>query len=310
MSKIIKVDCGIHFRLREPKASSQTPVVCFIEYNGKPVIKIPTGLKIKPAEWHSEKEKPLTGLRGLKSTQAHLFNSRISAIRHTVETLFREYIMKYNDYPDKAQYKKDVLRELFGEPDDKTVIVKDPCFLNFISGQIVQAKSGNRVKLSGNGKGARFANDTIKDYTVVLNLLQRFLVYIGKSSISFDEITLEFYKKLQQYMYEEMEYSLNYFGKIVKSIKAFMREAQELGYHNNETYKSNRFIKPQEETDAIYLNTDQLETILQLDLSKSKSLENARDLFLVGCWTGLRFSDFSELSNHDVIKGDFIHELI
>lgn len=76
---------------------------------------------------------------------------------------------------------------------------------------------------------------------------------------------------------------------------------------NNETYKSNRFIKPQEETDAIYLNTDQLETILQLDLSKSKSLENARDLFLVGCWTGLRFSDFSELSNRDVIKGDFIH---
>lgn len=34
-------------------------------------------------------------------------------------------------------------------------------------------------------------------------------------------------------------------------------------------------------------------------------LDRVRDLFLVGCWTGLRFSDFSRIAPEN-IKGDFI----
>src|SRR5574344_1365351 len=44
----------------------------------------------------------------------------------------------------------------------------------------------------------------------------------------------------------------------------------------------------------IYLNYDEIEKIENVDLNPS--LDNARKLFLIGCDTGLRFSDFSRLT--------------
>ncbi len=43
-----------------------------------------------------------------------------------------------------------------------------------------------------------------------------------------------------------------------------------------------------------------------LDLSDNSRLEWVRDLFLVGAWTGLRFSDFTGITAKD-IQGDYIH---
>ena len=65
MVKTVKIECGISFRLRESSSSKATPITCFVEFNGKPVVKIPTGGKIVPSKWNPEKEKPVGGLKGL-----------------------------------------------------------------------------------------------------------------------------------------------------------------------------------------------------------------------------------------------------
>ncbi len=36
--KVAKADCGIRFRLRDPKSTSTSPIICFIEYDSKPNI--------------------------------------------------------------------------------------------------------------------------------------------------------------------------------------------------------------------------------------------------------------------------------
>jgi integrase len=53
------------------------------------------------------------------------------------------------------------------------------------------------------------------------------------------------------------------------------------------------------------LNEKELETIFKLDLQDFPMLDNARDLFLIGCWTGLRYSDFSRLKLEN-IDGEYI----
>ena len=50
-----------------------------------------------------------------------------------------------------------------------------------------------------------------------------------------------------------------------------------------------------EETTAIYLNTDEIDRIFNLDLSNNPRLDNVRDIFIIGLWTGLRISDFKRL---------------
>lgn len=69
MSMTVKIECGINFRLREANATKPTPITCFVEYNGKPVVKIPTGAKVLPAKWNHEKERPISGLKGLDATK-------------------------------------------------------------------------------------------------------------------------------------------------------------------------------------------------------------------------------------------------
>jgi integrase len=71
-------------------------------------------------------------------------------------------------------------------------------------------------------------------------------------------------------------------------------------------FRSRKFKKLSQESDNIYLNEEELNEIYSLDLSENPRLERTRDLFIVGCWTGLRFSDFTAIKKVN-IKGEFIH---
>jgi integrase len=60
----------------------------------------------------------------------------------------------------------------------------------------------------------------------------------------------------------------------------------------------------EEETDAVYLSEKELAEIYSLDLSDDKQLNEIRDVFIVGCFTGLRYSDLSTLSPEHVDLGN------
>jgi hypothetical protein len=62
-----------------------------------------------------------------------------------------------------------------------------------------------------------------------------------------------------------------------------------------------------EEVDAEYLNWDEIEKIWKLDLSRHPHFIPYRDDFVLGCLTGLRFSDFSVLESPD-IRGEFLYK--
>jgi len=250
--KIVKAECGISFRLRDPKSKSPTPIVCIVEYDGKPVIKISTGLKILPSKWNASNEKPVGGLKGLDTESAENINDRIKQIKQEVESQHKGYLKEYNQYPDKKDFKSSVVKALSGEvTNDEAALEKDTSFISFLALQIKRSESGIRLKLSNKGKGHNYSKETINDYRVALNFLKKYLEDRKIKALDFNDITLDLYYDLQEYTFNDRSLSLNYFGKIIKHIKTFMGEAQEMGCHVNEAYKSRRFIKPQEETDAI-----------------------------------------------------------
>jgi len=59
----------------------------------------------------------------------------------------------------------------------------------------------------------------------------------------------------------------------------------------------------EEEVDAVYLSWKELSLIYHLDLSKNSNLEKYRDLFVLGCLTGFRFSDYSTIKPEEVRGG-------
>lgn len=63
----------------------------------------------------------------------------------------------------------------------------------------------------------------------------------------------------------------------------------------------------EEEVDAVYLSMKEINIIYNLDLTNYPHLINYRNDFVLGCLTGLRFSDFSELMKDDV-RIDMLHK--
>jgi integrase len=84
-----------------------------------------------------------------------------------------------------------------------------------------------------------------------------------------------------------------------------LNAATDAGVNKTFGFKSSRFKVVSEESDSIYLTEKELNDIYSFDFSENKRLEKVRDLFIVGSWTGLRFSDFTKLSE-DHIKEDFL----
>lgn len=93
--------------------------------------------------------------------------------------------------------------------------------------------------------------------------------------------------------------SANTRGEHVKNIKTVMHEAYKRGVHKNEDFRL--FRKETEEVDNVYLTEGEICRIEKLELTGTRQV--VRDLFIIGCYTAMRFSDYSRLSALDIVDG-------
>ncbi|MFI3322614.1 MAG: tyrosine-type recombinase/integrase [Rikenellaceae bacterium] len=154
---------------------------------------------------------------------------------------------------------------------------------------------------------------TIKKYFTALNKLKKFECS-KKRKLTFSDINIDFYNQFQRWFFNQ-DYSANYFGTIVKFIKQVFSEAKNYDkLHNCDGTNHKDFITVQKESDSVYLDLSELKQIEECDISierlinedsslslsnaknKNEALSRTKSLFLIGCYTGLRVSDFSRLS--------------
>ncbi|WP_162126060.1 tyrosine-type recombinase/integrase [Flavobacterium phycosphaerae] len=134
---------------------------------------------------------------------------------------------------------------------------------------------------------------TIKTYRTGLSRLQEYIEDRKLKSFSFNDCNRDFYNDYISYLTAK-NYSKNYIGTIIQKLKTVLGYAFDEGIHSNVEFKKNYFSKFAEEIDHVYLSTEELKRIMDLDLQNSV-LEIVRDIFLIGCNTGLRISDILSL---------------
>ena len=111
-----------------------------------------------------------------------------------------------------------------------------------------------------------------------------------------EDIDSAFHERLLRKM-NEAKYSKNYQGTMVAKLKTVMGEGFRLKYHKNEEFRS--FAKPSNETDSVYLTQRELDRIWNLEL-KDHLEQKARDLLILGCYSGARWEDFSQFTKDNV----------
>lgn len=103
-----------------------------------------------------------------------------------------------------------------------------------------------------------------------------------------------------------------YTHKIISTLKMFVRAADERGIHSGSPLLKVKIPVSKRSKDTVYLNERELEHLFNLELEGR--LANVRDLFLIGAFTGLRFSDFTKISPANIqpeeAKGDLVEFLV
>lgn len=137
----------------------------------------------------------------------------------------------------------------------------------------------------------------IRPYHSTLKDLREF-----RQELDWSKLDMNFYYEFVSYLTKK-GYLKNTIGSRIKNLKVFCNASLEIGIHDNIAFKN--FKKLTEESFNIYLNDDELTSIFNLDLSEIPHLDRVRDIFLIGCWTGCRFSDLNKV-RRDNIDGNFI----
>jgi integrase len=83
-------------------------------------------------------------------------------------------------------------------------------------------------------------------------------------------------------------------------LKTVLNIATEQGVNKNLAFKGRHFKKPSEDSENIYLTVPEITLIHQCEITESPRLARIKDLFVVGCFTGLRFSDLSTLKPENI----------
>jgi site-specific recombinase XerD len=130
-------------------------------------------------------------------------------------------------------------------------------------------------------------------------------------ALTFEHIDKRFYRDFTQSL-RDQDYSANYIGSIIKNLKRILNYATENEQNSNLAFRD--FKKPSEEVYNVYLTEEEIELIYNLKIDEKlavkyqdkkhplttpesiikqvQTLDSARKLFVIGCWTGLRVENY------------------
>ena len=166
------------------------------------------------------------------------------------------------------------LKEEFG-------IKKDKSFLDFVLKDITDSP---------------YKQSTKQNLLSTYALLTKF-----KDNINFKELTTEFVFDFERFLFGS-NLQTNTVAKHMKHFKTFVNLAIDKGYLTLNDYPFRRYriktLKPKHK----FLLPDELEKLESLELTgKSIAYRHSLEAFLFCCYTGLRYSDFTQLSEKNIV---------
>ena len=265
----------VKFILKEPNSKTHTLIYLFFRFNTQR-LKYSTGQKINPKFWNPEKQRA----KETRSFPEYAgLNAMLDDLATKAKNVYRALI-NLGTSPTPQKLKLELNKSLFKEQ-----VAQKKTFLGFIKELIDQS--------------AR-KHGTLKHWNQTLRLLTKFQK-TTKKEVDFDTINLDFYNFFVQFLTKE-GYAKNTIGGHVKNIKIFMNEALDRRLTQNLEYRNRKFKVTEEQVDKIYLSQQEITKIYELDLSGKEKLQKVRDLFVIACFTGLRFTDLMEVKAENIIN--------
>jgi integrase len=270
-----------NFYLKDTKTTNKTPIYLIFNYHNQR-LKFSTGEQIVPKQWNSQSQRVKRNFTG-----ASELNHYLDKVEADILRIYR--VAQIDGVGITNSFLKDALNAVLNK---NPVVIVD--FFETLE-QYIEIKGS---KLSHNYM--RRVN-TLKNHLLTFQKKRKF-------PVTFSNIDLRFYDLFTDYLLKDLRQLNNTIGGNIAVLKTFLDWATSRGINKNVGYKDREFKAIKQDGDIIYLTHEELMQLYELDLSEIPRLENVRDAFCFGCFTGLRFSDISRI-RRDHIKGDFLQIL-
>ena len=221
-----------------------------------------TNLYLKPEHWNSRNAQVDN------HPQAHDLNSMLFEFVLHLQAI--ELSLWKRGIPVTLSLLKDAIKK------DKPVNVTFPVFAK------IYVQESDRKR------------STKENLLTTITVLQEF-----RPGLDFKDITYTFLKEFEVHLKEKGN-SVNTIAKHLRQLRTLVNEAINQGYIPSDAYPFRKFKIKQEKGRKEFLTPDELKRLENLDVDKK--LRHVLDAFLFCCYTGLRFSDFCQLSPANFIK--------
>lgn len=280
----------VKFLLRQPTRRGIKAVYATARYKNQTVILYP-GISIHTDAWVRKnghnKPKDIPENYDL----IDFLNDFAKLVRETYKEL---HLNASNSIVSPDLFKKAVYAKHLGEQVEKATAPKKEgrvLIIDFFQTMIDDSR--NKKRLSQDGKA--LAASTIATYE---STKKHFLDFqtIQKRKYHLTDIDQKLIDYLYSYFTDDLKMSFNGVGKYMKTFRTMMNYARQKKLIGAEMLIDKKVKVTHESTDNIYLTEQDIADLYAISEFESPLYEIVRDLFLIGCLTGLRFSDYSTLS--------------
>jgi len=263
-----------NFTLRNKNSTTATPIYLVIRWNNLKLV-YPTFEKILPTYWNFVKQKA----DKKNFPEQSEFNYRLEKINTDSKRIF----LKFKNDNENQEPTKPELKSELDKVFKRSKSIKFTLY-SFIESFIVKSSAQKKPL-------------TITQYKNTVSHLKSY-----SEKLDFKSITLDFYYDFTAFLLNDKQLSPNTVGKIIKTLKTFLNEATEREINTNLAFRSRKFKKYEQPTEKIYLTDADVDKLYNLDLSNNKKLDTTRDLFIIGCYTALRSSDYTQIQPEYITK--------
>ncbi len=305
----------IQFKLKDQQSTTQTSIRCYLYYQTKRfVYSLGDDRKIIPELWDDKLQRPIKGKTKedkakIKAIQDINPNSDIWTELSNIETRIDNLILEINTFSTNKEFNKqplvldelkDYLNGVFKKKQEDIIIQRKLNFNEFVEKFVKDISSGEKTFTTGNGERKQYAPSTVVAYKAFKKLFDGYQQSLRKQ-LNFEDINMEIYHNFINYLTAQ-DLKNNTIGNKIKYLKAILSMSYDEGLHDNIVFKRKEFKKFKSEVDNIFLTTQELSKLYELDLSSIPVFDRVRDLFLCGCYTALRYSDYSRLTADNFIS--------
>ncbi|NUM51888.1 MAG: tyrosine-type recombinase/integrase [Flavobacteriales bacterium] len=279
----------VNFNLKDKTAKKQTLILLVFNFDNQR-IKVSTGLSISASLWNTKSQR----VRELLEFPSNIeINQKLEDQQNLILKLYAKHRSE-GVMPDANGLKNEFLQF----QDNPSKILKMPTFwdhfenfIDFKRRELREIKDYNNALRKHLKKAEEKYNKPLS-YGAIKNLSSGFIE------------TLEHYLAYEAINSTgEKGMTTNSVGKQLKNLKVFLNWSFDRDIFPR--FSLRHIICKTEEVDNIYITEKELESLVKLKLTDSNE-KTVRDLFIIGCETALRFSDFTRLSKEH-IKQNEIH---